>query len=491
MEDFTASTYPEYAAAIEQVYGDYTASENLIVLRGQTKEYRLPDGTLAIVPSLFRTPHPRKPEGLDAAISSYLEACLQTADELTRTFFEQYFGGDLETFIRNYYWSGPGTPDYHTTEFTDLPSIHAAHYNHQFWISVAQHYGASTSMLDVTTDPDVALWFAMHQYCADGQDGPVHYESERRPGYVYVLRAAADHVVPLSTFLFDSNTRPRRQRAAALFMDPPLPDELLERALPVMPAWALPKTPAGYTFADLVIARIAVGGGVSSPSDGWTATDFFPSPSEDALYAHLLKNCRWVEEFARCDASRERPGSGTSARTLRSRPVEGDRELASSPLWFTVLLVGDDAHAVYEYSWRYLYAGSPLAVINLFDKQGINLIVVAADEAKQLIMEPGVCAILFCDVGKALIRDGTAHDICQWIAESGRVVIPSHTNLDERERRFSEAPFEILQGNAHSEGQKITMWIRSAIEMSWQVQRAAPSSICRQEFTDQLRVLFR
>jgi len=169
--------------------------------------------------------------------------------------------------------------------------------------------------------------------------------------------------------------------------------------------------------------------------------------------------------------------------------VIANRELASDPSWFTVLLLGDDAAAALTLAWRSSYAGSPYGVVNLFGKQGINLIVVSVDEAKELILESGVVAIFFCDVGRRLIRDGTADDMCQRIAQSGRVVFPSYTNLDEHERRFSEAPFGMLDSTL--EGVKITKWIRSAIEMSWQLSRAAPSSICRKQFSDNLHVLFR
>ena len=48
MENFTVSTYSEYAAVTAQIYGEYTESETLIVFRGQTAEYRLPDGRLAL-----------------------------------------------------------------------------------------------------------------------------------------------------------------------------------------------------------------------------------------------------------------------------------------------------------------------------------------------------------------------------------------------------------------------------------------------------------
>ena len=154
MEEFTVSTYSEYAAAIEQIYGDYTATETLIVFRGQAAEYRLPDGRLAIVPSAFRTAHPGVPEGLARALSSYFEAYLRTADELTRRLFEQNYSGSFKTFIADYSQYSVG-PLYHASEVTDLLSIHAAFTNLRFTVAVAQHYGTPTGMLDLTTDPDV------------------------------------------------------------------------------------------------------------------------------------------------------------------------------------------------------------------------------------------------------------------------------------------------------------------------------------------------
>lgn len=491
MEEFTVSTYSEYAAATAQIYGEHTAENALIVFRGQSAEYRLPDGRLAIVPSAFRATHSRVPDGFDRALSSYFEAYLRTADDLTRTLFEKRFDGNFETFIRGYGHGGPAGP-YHASEFTDLLSIHAAFTCDRFRVAVAQHYGLPTGMLDVTTDPDVALWFAVHRYCHGDQGRPAHYEIARGAGHVYVLRAAAEHVVPLSTFFFDRNTRPRRQQAAALFRmyDAPA-DELRERALEAVPRWAVPQRPAGNTFADQVVARIGIGETASSWVAGLTATHLFPCPAEDTLYAHLSRSCDWVEEFVHCGPSPELPAPSDATTASRSRPVEADRELASDPAWFTVLLLGDDAPAAYEYAWRFSYTGSPLGVVNLFDKQGLNLIVVTVDEAKELILQPGVAAILFCDVGGALVRDGTADDICRWIVRSGKVVVPAYSNLDEHERRFSEAPFELLPENALSEGNRITKAIRSAIEMSWQLGRADRSSPCRKQFSDRLHAMFR
>jgi len=486
MENFTVSTYSEYAAVTAQIYGEYTESETLIVFRGQTTEYRLPDGRLAIVPSVLRmVRRAGEPDGLDQALSSYFEAYLRTADELTGTLFERHFGGSFETFVRNYLFTFDLSDPYHEVELTALPAVWASLNDRRFAAAVAQHYGAPTDMLDVTADPDVALWFAMHRYCRGGPGCPVHYEAACDPGYVYVFRAASDLIMPLSTFLFDCNMRPRRQQAAALFprYEMPSSDELRE------PDFRL-RWSAG-TFAEAVIARIGIAKAFSSRVAGWTTTHMFPGPSEDSLYAHLLKSCSWVEKFVHCCASPESTESPVVAPTFRTRPVQARRELASDPSWFTVLLLGDDASAVYEYAWRFSYAGNPLGVVNLFDKEGLNLIEVTADEAKDLILEPGVVAILFCDVGEALKRDGIANDLCQRIAESGRIVNVNYINLDEHWRRYSEAPFEMDPRLISGEGHKITRWIRSGIEVSWQLQRAAPSSCCRKQFSDNLRVLFR
>jgi hypothetical protein len=486
MEEFTVSTYSEYAAVTEQIYGDYTESEALIVFRGQTAEHRLPDGRLALIPSgLRRALRPGEPDGLKQALSSYFEAYLRTADTLTRTLFERHFGGSFETFVRNYLFTFNFNEPYQEVALTDLPAVWASCFDRRFATAIAQHYGAPTDMLDVTTDPDVALWFAMNRYCRRGPGYPIHYEAACDSGYVYVLSAPSELIVPLSTYLFDCNMRPRRQQAAALFprYEDPSSDELRK------PDFSL-RWSAG-TFAEVVIARIEIATAVSSAVAGWTTTRMFPGPSEDSLYAHLLKNCSWVENFVHCCASPEPSESSVVTPTFRARPVQSSRELASDPSWLTILLLGDDAPAVYEYAWKFLYAGNPVGVVNLFDKEGLNLIEVTVDEAKDMIADSGVVAILFCDVDGVLIRDGIADDLCQRIAQSEKVVNVHYLNVDEHWRRVSESPFTTDPVVSTSEGHKITRWIRSTIEVSWQLQRAAPSSLCRRQFSDNLRVLFR
>jgi hypothetical protein len=187
---------------MKQLYGEYTESGSLIVFRGQTSEHRLPDGRLALIPSAFRSPPPAlKPTGLMPAVTRYLELYLKTADESTRRVFRQEFGSRFRTFIDAYDEPSPVSALFHVSELTDLPAIYAAFLNHEFWAAVAQHYGLPTGLLDVTTDPDVALWFALHKYTRRAGGRCVDYESTGGAGYVYALRVIANprHVIPLST----------------------------------------------------------------------------------------------------------------------------------------------------------------------------------------------------------------------------------------------------------------------------------------------------
>jgi hypothetical protein len=335
---------------------------------------------------------------------------------------------------------------FHVSELTDLPAIYAAFSNHGFWAAVAHHYDLPTGLLDVTTDPR--------------------------------------HVIPLSTLFFDGDTRPRRQQAALLsgiFYAPP--DHEMERLRQVVPRGAMLPRPARNTFAELVIARIVVEKAFRSPAVKQPTQCLFPCPYEDKLYARFLEKCDWVETFAHCDGVRQHPRRRVMIPTGRTRPVESRRELADDPSWFTILFVGDDADAVLAYAWRWIYIGSPMGRVHLFDRAGLNLIVVTAEETKRLVMEPGVAVIVFCDIGNSLIRSGTAAAICRVIARKRRVVVPVYLNLDEAERRISTQPFALLPETAAIEAEKITGLIRSAIELSWQLQRADAGSTCRKLFT--------
>ena len=62
--------------------------------------------------------------------------------------------------------------------------------------------------LNVTTDPDVALWFAIHKDTRWDSGRCVDYESAGGAGYVYPLQVIAEprHIIPLSAFFFDGDT---------------------------------------------------------------------------------------------------------------------------------------------------------------------------------------------------------------------------------------------------------------------------------------------
>ena len=156
----------------------------------------------------------------------------------------------------------------------------------------------------------------------------------------------------------------------------------------------------------------------------------------------FLEKCDWVETFAHCDGVGQRPRRRVMIPTEQTtRPVESRRELADDLSWFTILFVGDDAEAALAYAWRCIYTGNPVGRVNLFDRAGLDLIAVTAEEAKRLVMEPGVAVILFCDIGNSLIRSGTADAICRVIAQKRRVVVPLYFNLDKAERSATAQPF--------------------------------------------------
>ena len=490
MDEFVVASHSDYARVVKRLYGDYTAEGHLIVFRGQSSEHRLPDGRLALIPSAFRSPYPAvNPKGLMPAVTRYLELYLKTADELTRRIFREGFGNRLKTLIEEYDPPSPVSALFHTSELTDLPAVAAVFWNMEFWLAVAQHYGLPTGLLDVTTDPDVALWFAVHKYTRLGRGRRVGYKPADGASYVYALRVMAEprQVIPLSTFFFDGDTRPRRQQAALLsgiYNTPP--DHLLERILKAVPRGAFLPRPAGNTFAEMVIARIVVEKAFRSPAVERPAERLFPCPDDDRLYARLLEKCDWVETLTHCARVGQRSRHQVMTPTEQSRPVKSRRELADDPSWFTILFVGQDADAALAYAWRCIYFGSPLGRFNLFERAGLNLIVATAEETKSLIMEAGVAVILFCDVGNSLIRSGAVKAICRIIARKQRVVVPVYSKLGEAERRFSARPFDLLVETATSEAEKVTRSICGAIELSWQLQRADAGSTCRKQFTASL-----
>jgi hypothetical protein len=178
--------------------------------------------------------------------------------------------------------------------------------------AILQHYGLPTRALDVTLDPNVALWFACHR--AEKVEGNLHYTKSPESGYVYALWipvtiAGADdggrsyrwaqrrghrHGVksvssPLELALLvdlsasmtmierDVRTRAVRQRAALLLGNVNRPD------------WAT-NACAEYLVGKIIVApQVLRGLEVKASTARYRTSFLFPSPSEDRLLSALLE----------------------------------------------------------------------------------------------------------------------------------------------------------------------------------------------------------
>ena len=178
--------------------------------------------------------------------------------------------------------------------------------------AILQHYGLPTRALDVTLDPNVALWFACHR--AEKVEGNLHYTRSPESGYVYVLWvpvtiAVADdsgrsyrwaqrrghrHGVervssPLGQALLvdlsasmtmierDVDTRAVRQRAALMLGNINRPD------------WPV-NVYAEYLVGKIIVApQVLRGLEVKVWKEKYRTPFLFPSPSEDRLLSALVK----------------------------------------------------------------------------------------------------------------------------------------------------------------------------------------------------------
>jgi FRG domain len=176
--------------------------------------------------------------------------------------------------------------------------------------AILQHYGLPTRALDVTLDPNVALWFACHR--AEKVEGELHYTRSPESGYVYVLwipvtiaanggrsyrqaqRRGHRHGVktvssPLELALLvdlsasmtmierDVRTRAVRQRAALLLGNINRPD------------WAV-NASAEYLVGKIIVGpQVLRGLDVKAWKEKYRTSFLFPSPSEDRLLSALLK----------------------------------------------------------------------------------------------------------------------------------------------------------------------------------------------------------
>lgn len=117
-------------------------------------------------------------------------------------------------------------------EFTHLIDSHPVvrgffkrHGYHVDYTGLAQHYGLRTDMLDITTDIDVALFFAMCPYDKRNDRYSYHDDEEDHEGVIYLLMPfyndfkpydAFEKIVPIGLQIFD---RPGRQKGFAYRLD--------------------------------------------------------------------------------------------------------------------------------------------------------------------------------------------------------------------------------------------------------------------------------
>lgn len=147
--------------------------------------------------------------------------------------------------------------------------------------AVMQHYGYRSFFVDVTANPEIALWFALHEF--KSEKTPLHVDSQLRSavfqwakyvpsptGFMYLILVPEDEskkqYFDLTGIMPASATRIHRQRAGAIFC----PSEL-------------------RTIDNFVIAKLRI------VDDGWFRnsnrnlrfTKLFPPPSVDVFYRSL------------------------------------------------------------------------------------------------------------------------------------------------------------------------------------------------------------
>ncbi len=147
--------------------------------------------------------------------------------------------------------------------------------------AVMQHYGYRSFFVDVTSNPEVALWFALHQFRSENT--PLHVDSQLRSavfqwsqyalcrtGFLYVLSVPNDNsknqYVNLIDTMPSSAARIHRQNAGAIFCSSKL-----------------------ESIDDCIIAKLEV------IDDDWFRnskrnlkfTELFPPPSIDIFYRSL------------------------------------------------------------------------------------------------------------------------------------------------------------------------------------------------------------
>jgi hypothetical protein len=204
--------------------------------------------------------------------------------------------------------------------------------------AILQHYGLPTYFVDLTSDPEIAAWFATHAYAERtstwiGSSLRLVKEaaySQRTDGVAYVLALAFEDADALmeAGHLFDLSvlprelTRPHRQRGW-LMLDRP----------PVLP------TPTQHWFATIEIDCAAF------PATR-TIDDLFPPPAEDPGYS-FLRSVPYVQiPSAYFDQGRDHPRSSNSkTAALIDRMCFGARALEIADY-------GAPGERSYDHKWQ-------------------------------------------------------------------------------------------------------------------------------------------
>ena len=211
-------------------------------------------------------------------------------------------------------WSGPVSHDAMVQDFRHRYVREFLRVNTQFQpvvMAILQHYGLPTKALDVTFDPNVALWFALSVAKREGER--LRFEAAQETGYVYALWVPVTYdwtggrgkyyrrarsqghgiqrltsptepavMVDLSSSMTmiarDRRTRAIRQRAALL------------TALVLRPDWS------SNAYAEYLVARLTVPPKLlrqlqtQKGQEKYHSAYLIPTAAEDRLLATLLES---------------------------------------------------------------------------------------------------------------------------------------------------------------------------------------------------------
>lgn len=155
--------------------------------------------------------------------------------------------------------------------------------------AVMQHYGYRSFFVDVTLDPEVALWFALHAF--NSEKTPIHIDRQLRSavfqwsqyvpsptGFMYFIlipeNGSNNQYFDLTSIMPTNATRIHRQKAGAIFCSPRL-----------------------RSIDNFVVAKLQI------IDDGWFRnsdwnlrfTELFPPPSVDVFYRSLCTVPYFIE----------------------------------------------------------------------------------------------------------------------------------------------------------------------------------------------------